>query len=125
MGEFLPLPVGIPVVLLLAGVSIAGAGLSVHRFREAYRLAGQYRSAVWFVRGIRCLIISLTASAWAAGVLYGQTWLLIIGLVILAQELYEGFVLSAALREGERIEAGQRSHRFEQDTPASVNGSLR
>lgn len=40
----------------------------------------------------------------AASVYWGQTWLLIIGLVILAQELYEGFVLSAALREGQRLE---------------------
>jgi hypothetical protein len=89
---------------LLASVSIAAAGLSFQRFRKAYRLAGDYRSALWFVRGIRCLIIALTSATWTAGVYWGQTWLLIIGLVVLAQELYEGFVLSAALREGQRLE---------------------
>jgi len=104
MGAIIPTPVAIPLALLLAGVSIAAAGLSVQRFRKAYRLAGDYRSALWFVRGIRCLIIALTAAAWTAGVYWRQTWLLIIGLVILSQELYEGFVLSAALREGQRLE---------------------
>jgi hypothetical protein len=104
MGAIFPPPFTIPLALLLAGVSMAAAGLSVHRFHKAYRLAGHYHCAVWFVRGIRCLIIALTSAAWTAGVYWGQTWLLIIGLVILAQELYEGFVLSAALREGQRLE---------------------
>jgi hypothetical protein len=104
MDALFPPSIAMPLALMLAGAATAAAGLSVHRFYQAYRLAGRYRCAIWFVRGIRCLIIALTAAAWAAGLYWGQTWLLIVGLVILAQELYEGFVLSAALREGQRLE---------------------
>ncbi len=100
-------PIGTGMAVLLAGVAILAAVLCIQRFRTAYRLAGQYACAIWFVRGIRCLIITLTAAAWAAGFYWQQHWLLIIGLVILAQELYEGFVLSAALRDGLRIENGR------------------
>ena len=97
------------LAVLLVGISLLAALLALIRFHKAYRLAGHYRCAIWLVRGIRCLIITLTAAAWAAGFYWQQSWLLIIGLVILAQELYEGFVLSAALRDGYKIETG-RSH---------------
>ena len=111
--DLIPAALTLPLSLMLAGVAVGVAALSIQRFRKAYQLAGHYGSAVWFVRGIRCLIIALTAAAWAAGVYWNQTWLLIIGLVILVQELYEGFVLSAALREGQRLETqdtGRRIH---------------
>ncbi len=107
MNVFFQPPIGIGLAVLLTGVAILTAFLCVQRFRTAYRLAGQYVCAIWFVRGIRCLIIALTATAWAAGFYWQQSWLLIIGLVILAQELYEGFVLSSALRDGLRIENGR------------------
>ena len=110
MTHLIPPALTLPVALLLAAVAIAAAALSLQRFRRAYQLAGHYGSAVFFVRGIRCLIIALTGTAWAAGVYWGQTWLLIIGLVILAQELYEGFVLSAALRDGQRLETEDPEH---------------
>lgn len=100
-------PFNLHLAALLAGTALLAALLGIHRFRKAYTLAGEYRCAIWFVRGIRCLIITLTAAAWAAGFYWQQSWLLIIGLVILAQELYEGFVLSAALRDGNRIETGR------------------
>jgi hypothetical protein len=92
------------LAMLLAGIALLAAMLVCLRFRKAYALAGEYQCAIWFIRGIRCLIIALTASVWAAGFYWQQSWLLIIGLVILAQELYEGFVLSAALRDGQRLE---------------------
>ncbi|MDJ0721195.1 MAG: hypothetical protein QNJ04_06175 [Desulfobacterales bacterium] len=104
-------PIGTGMAVILAGVAILAIVLCIQRFRVAYRLAGQYACAIWFVRGIRCLIIALTATAWAAGLYWQQHWLLIIGLVILAQELYEGFVLSSALRDGLRFENGSRPKR--------------
>ncbi len=107
MNIFFQPPMGIGLAVVLAAVSILAAILCIQRFRTAYRLAGQYACAIWFVRGIRCLIIALTAMAWAAGFYWQQRWLLIVGLVILAQELYEGFVLSSALRDGLRIENGR------------------
>lgn len=109
MHIFFQPPMGTGLAVLLAGGAILAAALCIQRFRTAYRLAGQYACAIWFVRGIRCLIIALTAAAWAAGFYWQQPWLLIVGLVILAQELYEGFVLSAALRQGLRIEDGRGS----------------
>jgi len=36
-----------------------------------------------------------------------RTWLLVIGLVIICQELFEGVVLSSALRRGNAIEKGK------------------
>lgn len=100
-------PMRMGLAILLAGVVFLSVVLCIQRFRRAYRLAGDYACAVWFVRGIRCLIVALTAAAWAAGFYWQQRWLLIVGLVILAQELYEGFVLSAALRDGLRLENGR------------------
>ncbi len=102
-------PIGIGLAFCLAGVAVLAAALCIQRLKTAYRLAGEYSCAIWLVRGIRCLIIALTATAWAAGFYWQQSWLLIVGLVILAQELYEGFVLSSALREGLRIENGRES----------------
>jgi hypothetical protein len=90
----------------LAGVALAALVLSLRRFGFARRQAGDLTAAQWLVRALRWLIIGLTAAAWAAGFLWGQSWLLIIGLVILSQELYEGFILSAALRTGRRVEKG-------------------
>lgn len=104
MNAFYASSLALPLAMVLAAMVGAAAVLSLRRFRRAYREAGHYCGAVWFVRGIRCLIIALTGATWAAGLYGGQTWLLIIGLVILAQELYEGFVLGAALWEGQRLE---------------------
>ena len=50
------------------------------------------------VKGLRGLVISITALAWAAGVYWGQGWLFIIGLIILAQELYEMGVITLIIR---------------------------
>jgi multisubunit Na+/H+ antiporter MnhG subunit len=107
MDSLFQTPFNHQLAVLLGVIALLAALMGIHRFRKAYTLAGDYRSAIWFVRGIRCLIIALTSAAWAVGFYWQQSWLLIIGLVILAQELYEGFVLSAALRDGYRIETGQ------------------
>ncbi len=99
-----------PINRLLSGILLGIAGLffslSIRRFVFAYRRAGDLSSAQLFVRAIRCLIIALTA-AWSAGFFWNQSWLLIIGLIILCQELYEGAILGAALRTGRQIEKGQ------------------
>ncbi len=50
------------------------------------------------------MLISLTAGAWSASFFWNQRWLLIIGLVIICQEIYEGAVISSALRDGAKIE---------------------
>lgn len=62
------------------------------------------------VRGLRGLVVSLTTLAWAAGIYWEQGWLLIIGLVILVQEMYEMGVLSLILKYGD-TRMGSRSAR--------------
>ncbi len=90
----------------LVGIALAALVLSLRRFGFACRQTEDLTAAQWLVRAMRWLIIGLTAAAWAAGFLWGQSWLLIIGLVILSQELYEGFILGAVLRTGRRVEKG-------------------
>lgn len=100
-----------PINRLLAGMLLVIAGLffglCIRRFGFAYRRTRGLSSARWFVRAIRCLIVALTAAAWSAGFFWSQSWLLIIGLIILCQELFEGAMLGAALRAGMKIEKGE------------------
>lgn len=99
-----------PLNRFISGVLLGIAGLffslSIRRFVRAYRQAGDLSSAQWFVRAIRCLLIALTSVAWAAGFFWSRSWPLIVGLIILCQELYEGAILAAALRAGRKIEKG-------------------
>lgn len=97
-----------PLKHLLAGGLLATASLfvtlSIKRFILAYRRAGRLASAQWVVRAMRCLIVALTAGAWAAAFFWHQSWLLIVGVVILGQELYEMAILGVVLRRGMRTE---------------------
>lgn len=105
-----------PINLLLSGILLGTASLffslCARRFIFAYRQTGGLSSAQWFVRATRCLIIALTTAAWSAGFFWNQSWLLIIGLIILCQELYESAILGAALRTGRQIEKGETPSSF-------------
>ena len=96
------------LALILLTLCVVFMVLCGRRFWTAFRHAGQYGASRWFIRGIRCLLISLTAAAWSAAFFFNQKWLFIIGLIIIAQELYEGAMLSAALKMGEKIERGEK-----------------
>ena len=100
-------PINRIIAAMLIGLAFLFFSLCTRRFVFAYRRTGDLSSAQWFVRAIRCLIIALTAIAWSAGFFWDQSWLLIIGLIILCQELYEGAILGAALRTGRQIEKGE------------------
>jgi hypothetical protein len=97
-------PINQYLSLILLAICIVFLVLCSRRFWNAYRDAGQYDASRWFIRGIRCLLISLTAAAWSAAFFFNQKWLFIIGLIIFTQEMYEGAMLSAALKAGEKIE---------------------
>ena len=84
--------------------AVGSLRFSIIRFISAYNTRGEYASSLWLVRGIRFLLIGLTAAAWAAGFYWEQPWLLMIGLVIICQELFEGVILGIALRKGNAIE---------------------
>ena len=85
------------------GVRAVGRGL-----REARSLD--------LVRGIRACVIALAAAAFAAGALLAQGGLVVLGLVFLAEELYETAVLALIIRSGERSAAGAYEH-----SPPSVD----
>lgn len=86
--------------------------LSIKRFRKARHRVETYAGSRWFIRGIRCLLIALTAGVWAAGLFWNIRWLLIIGLVIICQELFEGVMLGTALRQGEKLDPGGEDPRI-------------
>ena len=54
------------------------------------------------VRGIRGVVIALSAAAFAGGVLLGTIGLILLGAVFLGEELYETGVLALIIRSGER-----------------------
>ncbi|CAB5123236.1 hypothetical protein D3OALGA1CA_3359 [Olavius algarvensis associated proteobacterium Delta 3] len=100
-------PIRQGLTLLLMATSMIFACYSFRHFR---RVVGKQENAdrpMTIVRGLRGLIIALTTLAWAAGIYREQEWLLIIGLVILAQEMYEMGVLSLILRYGHTLSYGR------------------
>jgi len=100
-------PLNLYLTAALSVISIISIVLCVQRFRTAYHDPEEYSCATWFIKGIRSLLISLTAGAWAAGLFWNQRWLFIIGLVIICQELWEGAILSSLLRKGIKIDKGE------------------
>ncbi len=101
-------PVNLYIAIVLLATAVMSLLFSARRFSIAYNNRGEYVSALWFIRGIRFLLIGLTAAVWSAGFFWAKTWLLIIGLVIICQELFEGVILSTALRKGNAIEKGEK-----------------
>jgi len=97
-------PVNLYISAVLLMIAVVSFYFCIQRFISAYSTRGKYISALWFIRGIRFLLIALTAATWSAGFFWNQSWLLIIGLVIICQELFEGVILSSALRKGNAIE---------------------
>src|SRR5437870_4667273 len=88
-----------PVVAALlalggAWAAVHGAGLAV----RAVRHADDPSSSLWIIRGIRGLVVAVAVWALAGGWLFGQTWLLVFGVVFLAEELYETGVVVLLLR---------------------------
>ncbi|MBI5603429.1 MAG: hypothetical protein HY879_08730 [Deltaproteobacteria bacterium] len=109
MGFLYEPPINQILALLLLGVAGIALWLSLRRFISAYHQAGQYDCSLWIIRAIRCLLIALTAGAWSASFFWNKRWLFIIGLIIIGQELYEGAVVSFALRRGAKIESGEKN----------------
>ena len=85
MDVWLQPPINMCMAVVLAGMALAALVLCVRRFGCACRQTGDLTAAQWLLRAMRWLSI---------------------GLVILSQELYEGFILGAALRTGRRVEKG-------------------
>lgn len=59
-------------------------------------------STLRVVRGIRGVIVAVSAAALGGGVLFASMGLLVFGLIFLGEELYETGVILLALRAGQR-----------------------
>ena len=84
------------VLLVLAGAHAAVAGV-----RMMIAALGR-GDALRLIRGIRVLILGLVAGLAALTFATGNTGFLVIGLLILAEEIYETGTLAAIIRLGDR-----------------------
>jgi hypothetical protein len=73
--------------------AVRGARAVARGLREARSLD--------LVRGICACVVALAAAAFAAGALLAQSGLVVLGLVFLAEELYETGVLALIIRSGD------------------------
>jgi len=87
------------VVVLVLGGAIAGIR-GIRRVAWSLRNADDGAASLTLVRGIRGLVVGVGAWALAGGMVLGATWLLVFGVVFLAEELYETAVPAAILRCG-------------------------
>lgn len=83
-------------LLVLAG---AGAGVVGVTMMSAALRRG---NALHLIRGIRVLILGLVAGLASLTFATGNTGFLVIGLLILAEEIYETATLAAIIRLGDR-----------------------
>jgi hypothetical protein len=91
---------------LLALVAVLSAVRGARAVARGLRAA----RSLDLVRGIRACVVALAAVAFAAGALLAQSGLVVLGLVFLAEEIYETGVLALIIRSGERSTAGAREH---------------
>jgi len=91
-----------PISYLLATLLvIAGTYAAVHSARLVARGIRDARP-LDVIRGIRFSVIALVAGLCAVGVLTANTGFVILGALILAEELYETGVVAAVIRLGDR-----------------------
>lgn len=55
---------------------------------------------LWVIRGLRGVIVALCATALSVGTIFEQCWLIVVGAIWLAEEVYETGVLALILRAG-------------------------
>jgi hypothetical protein len=82
------------LVLVAALAAVRGSRVLARGVREARPLD--------VVRGIRGLVVALSAATFAAGVFLATPGLIVLGAVFLGEELYETGVLALIIRSGER-----------------------
>jgi hypothetical protein len=91
-----------PATLIIAGllvvVGLCAAVLGARRLAAGLRQA----RALELVRGIRWVVVALVAGLAALGVVTAEPGYLVLGAVILGEELYETGVLALIIRLGER-----------------------
>ena len=88
-------------------LALVGTLSAVRGARAVARGLRESRS-LELVRGIRACVVALAAAAFAAGALLAHGGLVVVGLVFLAEELYETGVLALIIRSGERSTTSRR-----------------
>ncbi|MGH7268620.1 MAG: hypothetical protein ACREMB_27710 [Candidatus Rokuibacteriota bacterium] len=87
---------------LLALAAAYAAARGARLVSRGLRHGDDPAAGLWIVRGIRGGVAGVALGAVAAGLAFSQAWLLVFGLVFLAEELYETGVLALILRTGAR-----------------------
>jgi len=91
-------------------VAVGSAWRGTRLFLRGLGRADHPCGALWVVRGIRGGIVAVATGAFATGLLYAETWLLIFGAIFLGEELYETGVMSLALRAGDAARCDLPGH---------------
>jgi hypothetical protein len=92
------------LAVLIALVGIWAGRRGIVLFVRGVRHADDARASLWVIRGIRGIVVAVSAGALAGGMLFGVTWLLVFGVIFLAEELYETGVVALILRAAQRRE---------------------
>ncbi len=91
-----------PVNEIIAGLLVLVGSYSAARGGRLLGRGFRQATASELVRGIRGCIIAVVAGIFALGVLSAETGFLILGAIILGEELYETGILAALIRFGDR-----------------------
>ncbi len=91
-------PTNLILAILFSVVAVGSARRGTRLFLQGLRESEHPSRSLWIVRGIRGGIIALAMGILAGGVMYANKWLLIFGVIFLAEELYETGIVIFALR---------------------------
>ena len=90
-----------PIRAIVVAVLLLTAVVLVTRGTRMVALALRHARALDLIRGIRVGILAFVAAVSAVGVLFAQTGFIVLGALVLAEELYETGVLALIIRRGE------------------------
>lgn len=99
-------------LLVLAALTVLGSAWTgargVRLLARGLRRGEDPSAALWVVRGLRGIIVTICMAALAVGTVLGQRWLVVFGALWLAEEIYETGVLALILRAGAPEANGRR-----------------
>jgi hypothetical protein len=103
-----------PMHIIFAGLcflsAVAAAWRGGYGLSRGLREADRSSGALWLVRGLRGVIITVAMVTLGSGVLLASNGLLVFAAVFLSEELYETGVVLLTLRMGQKGWWGQTPH---------------
>jgi hypothetical protein len=94
-----------PTNQIVAGLLAVAGSLAALRGARLVGRGLRHARPLDLVRGIRLWVLALVAGVFAVGLLSAQAGFLILGAIILGEELYETGLLAVIIRSGERRSA--------------------